>query len=171
MIDREIARLKAAGAGVARKRILEHEYERHKSEAALRAQRQGLLLHGLSDTEINRILESRTLQQTMTVRTPELPDDTDEHQREHQFHIQSISVRRGQHVNAGDTLGVLADHCFLYVELLLIWTIKFTHLILCFAWFLKQAMLLNEKLHACGNYQMRLKVRYRLKSSSVKSAF
>lgn len=112
VVQSEIDRLESITEGViARKRVLEQKYERQKLEARLRAQRQALLLHGLADEQIDKILETRHLLQSVTVRAPAHEDhDT------HAYHVQSIGVQLGQQVTAGDTLSILADHCELYIE-------------------------------------------------------
>ncbi len=117
VVKREIARLDAVGDGViAGRRVLEQEYEKEKIEAALHAQRQGLLLHGLSVEQIDAILSSRQLLPTLTVAAPPFDEDADHHDVAHVYHVQSLLVKRGQAVSAGQTLAVLADHCLLYVE-------------------------------------------------------
>lgn len=121
VIRRELARLESAGEGVvAGRRVLEQDYERQKLEASLLAERQALLLHGLSDAQVNEILRTRQLLSSLTVTAPE-----HEHESEgaagacaedHLFHVQQLPVVQGQHVDAGETLCVLADHCELYIE-------------------------------------------------------
>lgn len=117
VIQNEIKRLSAVGEGViAGRRVVEQDYERLKIEAMIHAQRQGLLLHGLNDDQIDEIVKTRTLLQSLTVTAPPFEDDGDHEAADHVFHVQRVDVQRGQHVSAGDTLGVLADHCLLYVE-------------------------------------------------------
>jgi len=117
VVKREIARLESVGEGViAGRRVLEQKYEKEKIEAALHAQRQGLLLHGLNDEQIDVILSSRRLLPTLTVKAPAFDKDADHHDVEHLYHVQDILVKRGQSVSAGHALAVLADHCLLYVE-------------------------------------------------------
>lgn len=117
VIKREIKRLETVGDGVvAGRRVLEQKYLHQKTEAALHAQRQGLLLHGMLGEQIDNILQTRTLLATMTIRAPEFDDDADDHGLQHVYHVQSIPVKRGQSVSAGEPLAVLADHCVLYVE-------------------------------------------------------
>lgn len=112
VVAMEIKRLEAITEGViAGKRILDQKYERQKLEARLQAQRQALLLHGLTDDQIDEILKTRYLIQSLTVRAP-APDKQDDHP----YHVQSIGVQLGQQVSSGDTLCVLADHCELYIE-------------------------------------------------------
>jgi len=116
VVNREIMRLKSIGEGViAGKRIIEQEYERQKVEAAMRAKREALILHGLSDAQVDEILKERRLLKSLTVRAPKHDDDCDCHVN-HLFHVQTLNVRMGQQINAGDSLCVLADHCELYIE-------------------------------------------------------
>ena len=117
VVKREIARLESVGEGViAGRRVLEQKYEQQKIEAALHAQRQGLLLHGLNKQQIDGILKSRRLLPTLTVAAPPFEETTDHNEIEHLYHVQSILVKRGQSVDSGEALLMLADHCLLYVE-------------------------------------------------------
>jgi len=122
VVTREITRLKSLTEGlVPGKRVLDEEYARQKLEASLKAQRQGLVLHGLSDSQIDDILKSRKLLKTLVVRAPEqsheeLPSDTAAAGKEHVFHVQRLDVQPGQQVDAGSPLCILADHCELFVE-------------------------------------------------------
>jgi len=117
VVGREIARLKSVGDGViAGRRVLEHQYEQEKIEAGLHAQRQGLLLHGLSEEQIDQIMATRRLLPSLTVTAPTFDIAADHHDVEHLYHVQSIRVIRGQSVSAGSPLAVLADHCLLYVQ-------------------------------------------------------
>ena len=63
VIGREVARLqKVAAEGViAGKTLLERQYEQQKQQAALRVERQALLLHGLAAEQVDHIVASRTL--------------------------------------------------------------------------------------------------------------
>jgi multidrug efflux pump subunit AcrA (membrane-fusion protein) len=115
VVKSEIARLEAITEGViAGRRILEQKYERQKLEARQRAQRQALLLHGLSDEQVDEILKTRYLVQSLTIRAPAHEDHVAH--ADHPYHVQSIAVQLGQQITAGDTLAVLADHCELYIE-------------------------------------------------------
>ena len=117
VVEREMTRLRGISEGViAGRQILEKQYEADKLEAALHAQRQGLLLHGLTVAQIDSIMETRQLLQTVTVSAPPFDQSADHHDVEHLYHVQKIAVRRGTHVVAGDSLGTLGDHCLLYVE-------------------------------------------------------
>lgn len=120
VIDKEIARLeKLSDDGViAGKRLLEQKYERGKKNALLQATRQALLLHGISEAQVQGILKKRELFKELTITVGE----GGEHHAESQqaadtlFQVQSIKVSQGQHVEAGTTLAVLADHAELYIE-------------------------------------------------------
>jgi cobalt-zinc-cadmium efflux system membrane fusion protein len=117
VVKREIARLESVGEGViAGRRVLEQKYEQQKLEAALHAQRQGLLLHGLSEPQIDGILKSRRLLPTLTVAAPPFDEAADHNETEHLYHVQSILIKRGQSVGSGEVLLMLADHCLLYIE-------------------------------------------------------
>ena len=118
VVRREIARLEGIGPEgiVAVKTILERKYELQKLSAIMIAQRQTLLLHGLSETQVEEIIATRTLLGTVVVRAPataSLPAPADP---ETPLLVQEIAVERGQHVNAGDPLAVLADHQTLLIE-------------------------------------------------------
>jgi len=117
VVQREIVRLESVGEGViAGRRVLEQQYEEQKLKAALHAQRQGLLLHGLDEQQIDKILETRRLLQTLNVAAPSFDEDGDHAELDHLYHAQKIRVKRGQYVAAGESLGLLGDHCLLYVE-------------------------------------------------------
>lgn len=117
VVNAEIARLKSLTEGVVPgKRVLEQEYEKQKLEASLKADRQALLLHGLTQAQIDAITEERRLFQTLTVSAPTHAHEGEGCSMDHFFHVQEISVNVGQQVNAGERLGILADHCELYIE-------------------------------------------------------
>jgi cobalt-zinc-cadmium efflux system membrane fusion protein len=117
VVNREIERLKAFDAGVvAGKRVLEQEYERQLLEASLRAERQALRLHGLSEEHVEAVVRDRKLFQTLTVRAPAHDDDDENCREDHLYHVQQIPVTLGQQVTAGELLCVIADHCELYIE-------------------------------------------------------
>ncbi|MBL9161560.1 MAG: efflux RND transporter periplasmic adaptor subunit [Planctomycetaceae bacterium] len=116
VVNREIARLEAITEGVvAGGRLRDQKYDRQKLEARLRAQRQALLLHGLSEAEVDQIVSTRLLLQSLTIKAPKHEEKCD-CGAEQLFHVQSLPVQRGQQVDAGETLCVLADHCNLYIE-------------------------------------------------------
>jgi len=98
------------------KQMLERQYERQKLEAGLRAQRQALLLHGLTNEQIDAILRNRTLLQNLTVTVPTTTESGGMSPAGTIFQVQNLKVAQGQHVTAGDTLAILADHAQLFIE-------------------------------------------------------
>lgn len=117
VVNRELMRLKDIGDGViAGKRIIEQQYERDKVVAALSATRQSLLLHGMSEQQISEMESTREVLRQITVVAPPYAKNHEHEGIEHQYQMQSINVNRGESVAAGQILGVLADHCLLYVE-------------------------------------------------------
>lgn len=118
VVNKEIARLTAAGDRVvAGKRILEQEYEKQKLEGSLKAEKQALLLHGMSAAQVESILQTRELLQTLTVKAPPSRLHGDEGcQQNHLYHVQQLPVKLGEQVEAGTVLCMLADHCELLIE-------------------------------------------------------
>ena len=118
VVRREIARLEGIGPEglIATKTILERKYEMQKLEAVLQSERQAILLHGLTEAQIDDIVASRRLLRSVVVRAPgpaALPADTG---ADAPLLVQELLVEQGQHVIAGDTLAVLVDHETLLVE-------------------------------------------------------
>ena len=118
VVRREIARLEGIGPEgiVAVKTILERRYELQKLEAVRTAQRQALMLHGLSEPQVDDILSKRRLLGSVVVRAPAAAGPTSRSGDEVILLVQELGVERGQHVSAGDTLAILADHKTLLVE-------------------------------------------------------
>lgn len=98
------------------KQLLERQYEQQKQQGVMRAQRQALLLHGLTNEQIESILQNRTLLQNLTVTVPTTTDSGGMSPPGTIFQVQNLKVAQGQHVTAGDTLAILADHAQLYVK-------------------------------------------------------
>jgi len=118
VVRREIARLQGIGPEgiVAVKTILERKYELQKLEAVRKAQQQALILHGLSEAQVEEILVKRTLLGTLVVHAPAASGPPPGSTGEITLLVQELAVERGQHVTAGDTLAILADHAMLLVE-------------------------------------------------------
>jgi multidrug efflux pump subunit AcrA (membrane-fusion protein) len=121
VLKREIARLDevAKGGAIAGKTLLERQYEQQKQEGVFRAQRQRLLLHGLSSTQVDEIVAKRTLLGGLTVSVPDQFDDqgkADKADSTRLLQIEELTVTKGQYVKAGDPLCVLADHAKLYIQ-------------------------------------------------------
>jgi len=114
VIGREVGRLEKVSADgiIAGKTLLERKYEQQKQQAVLRAQRQALLLHGLSQQQVENIVATRTLLQGLTIRAPVRQAASEAHP----LQVQQLKVAQGRHVNAGDTLCTLADNGELYIE-------------------------------------------------------
>lgn len=116
VIQREIDRLEklSADGAIAGKTLLERKYEKQKQEAALRAQHQALLLHGLSEEQVQKVRADRSLLQSLTVTVPANREEAND--GTHVYQIEDMKVERGQYVNAGDTLAILTDHAELFIE-------------------------------------------------------
>jgi len=118
VIEREVARLEevTANGAIAGKRLLERQYEQQQAQARLRAQQQALILHGITEEQVNKIKTTRRLFQEMTVFAPQPVEASTNGTDEHLLQVSRVEVSPGQHVNAGDLLCVLSDHAVLYIE-------------------------------------------------------
>ncbi|MEZ6119305.1 MAG: efflux RND transporter periplasmic adaptor subunit [Pirellulaceae bacterium] len=117
VVDREIARLTQVGEDViAGRRILEQKYERQKLQASLLAERQALVLHGLTESQIDDIVREHRLLQFVGVASPAHDPEHHSCSDDHLYHVQKLNVHPGQYVDAGELLCVLGDHCELYIE-------------------------------------------------------
>jgi len=121
--EREITRLSSLGASgvIAGKTLLARKYSKQKLEAVLNANRESLLLHGLSSEQIDGIIRDRRLLRELEVRAPAFPSHETvarpgETPAPHLFMVQTINVNKGSMVRAGDALATLADLDELYVE-------------------------------------------------------
>lgn len=134
----EVARLEsvAESGAISGRSLLERKYARDRLEAHIRAQREALRLHGLSDRQIDEIATQRKLLMSLSVVTPEI--DTHDHKDElrlsnrpvtpvsysleealdadHPLAIGDLRVRKGQSVQAGETLCVVSDLEELFIE-------------------------------------------------------
>ena len=124
VVGQEVTRLEklVAENAVAKMSLRERKFEQQKLQAMQRAQRQALLLHGLSEAQVDDIAETHTLVRGMSVSVPE-PEPpaagTEAPSLEagpQLFQVQDLAVEQGQHVDAGDTLCALTDHAVLYIE-------------------------------------------------------
>jgi multidrug efflux pump subunit AcrA (membrane-fusion protein) len=133
--EKEIARLQPLvdKGALAATVIRDREYARDKLEALLSAQREALRLHGLSEAQVNGIAEERRLLREVRVYVPsgdmtggdelqltrELADVAhyDEESRPSPpIVLQELRVHKGQALDAGMTMCVLADYSELYIE-------------------------------------------------------
>jgi multidrug efflux pump subunit AcrA (membrane-fusion protein) len=118
VVRREVTRLEevTASGAVAGKQLLERQYEQQKLEAGLRADKQALILHGLSEEDVASIEEHRRLLSEITITAPTPGSHLPEGNHEDFLQVAELSVRQGDHVNVGTTLATLTDHCQLYIE-------------------------------------------------------
>jgi membrane fusion protein, heavy metal efflux system len=118
VVQREIARLEKVSADgvIAGKALLERQYELQKLQGVFRAQRQGLLLHGLSSAQVDEIVAKRALVSEMTVSVPVKSGEPSKADGPRLLQVEELKVTEGQNVKAGDPLCVLADHALLYVQ-------------------------------------------------------
>ncbi len=141
--QREIVRLQdvTRSGAVAEKLLLDREYARDKLNALLRAQREALRLHGLSDNQVNQIEKERRLLRELRIFAPAVDSHGEEElkltqnlvkriafqQNNEQFNekpkshngpliLQQLDVHKGQSVNAGETLCILTDYDELFIE-------------------------------------------------------
>ncbi len=118
VIQREVDRLEeiTRSGAVAGKMRLEKVYERQKIDASIRAEREALLLHGLSEEQVAYIESERRLVRQILISTPD-PDAAHSSEKHEDFlQVGRLAVQRGDHVETGDPLAILTDHCELYIE-------------------------------------------------------
>ncbi|WP_417385922.1 efflux RND transporter periplasmic adaptor subunit [Gimesia sp.] len=124
---------------IAGKVLLEREYEKEKLEAILKAQREALLLHGFTASQVDEIKKTRRLIKEHLVYAPLVHDqsgevsapdmeiqrisapapatlDQEAASQRSLLVVQSLDVNKGDFVQAGDTLCVLADYSDLYIK-------------------------------------------------------
>ena len=137
--EAEVRRLKdtTATGAIAGKTLLERQYARDRLLASIRAQREALKLHGLSDRHIDDITRDRKLLRSLHVVAPDMdvhahdeelrlnaqvapsqihPVDLTATSRTNPLIIDQLSVDKGQAVNAGDKLCVVSDFSKLFIE-------------------------------------------------------
>lgn len=134
---REMRRLNdvAKSGAIAGKALLDREYSKEKLEVLLKAQREALRLHGISDRQIEEIVENRHLLRELQILVPS-PDVHGAHEElrltripvrpvsQHQeadaskplFVIEQLNAPKGKSVAAGEPLCGLADYSRLYIE-------------------------------------------------------
>lgn len=139
--NKEIARIQeiTSRGVIAGKVLLEREYAKEKLEAILKSQREALLLHGFSESQVDQIDKTRHLIREHQIYVPKLHDESGEVQLPNKnlrrisantaiaeqkrsaaaqslLIVQSLGVSKGDFVEAGDTLCVLADYSDLYLK-------------------------------------------------------
>lgn len=141
---KEIDRLREVtqSGAVAGRTLLERQYSRDKLEAILKAQREALRLHGLSENQVDQIAEERRLLRELQIFAPSADgepheelkltrnptqevavlfgkpgeDDQQGEESADALILHELLVHRGQSVTTGQTLAVLADYSELYIE-------------------------------------------------------
>ncbi len=131
VIKKEITRLTsvAQSGAVARKTLITRQYDLDTLEAGLRAVRQSMLLHGLTEEQVNKIEVERNLIREITIYAPEIHEDqslhhdaiphlnsTDHHHVDGEFLVTHLDVHRGESVESGKTLVQLSDYRQLLIE-------------------------------------------------------
>lgn len=116
IVQREIERLSplVESGSVSGQRLLEQQYEQQKLQAAVEAERQALLLHGLSSQQLDAIVAKRKLLGSIVVKAPTPQDAQPGAAR--LLQVQQLHVAQGQQVGAGGELATLADLSELYLE-------------------------------------------------------
>ena len=137
--NREIKRLNelARNGAISGKTLLDREYSKEKLEARLKAEREALRLHGLSDAQIDAIAETRHLLGELQIVVPSpdahgekehlrltgprirpvsMLDGRPENTKPLPLVIEELNVHKGQSVAAGDQLCTVADYSRLYIE-------------------------------------------------------
>ncbi len=115
--QREVKRLEEleAEGAIAGRLLLERKYEQEKQQAVFQAQREALLLHGLSAEQVDTIIRDRKLLQGLTISAPTGEDDAAGNKTA-VWQIQELHVTLGQHVDAGEALAMLSDYRVLFIE-------------------------------------------------------
>lgn len=126
--QREIERLEGAGDAIPGNRLLEKRYQKEKFLIELAAQRESLMLHGLSVDQVATIEKDRKLLRELIVEAPFVHDDAslhdnsesdhaaEGHEVPQQFVVEELAVNTGEAVQAGQMLCVLGDYSELLVE-------------------------------------------------------
>ena len=112
---KELDRLQNIGPKIiAGKRIIEQEYEYDEETEKVSGLKQSLMMHGLSASQVAEIETTGKLLRTITVVAPPFSENTESNGLF--YHLQRMEVSRGQIVQAGHSLAILADHSLLFVE-------------------------------------------------------
>jgi cobalt-zinc-cadmium efflux system membrane fusion protein len=143
VVNREIDRLKPIvdKGAIPQKTLLDRQYDQQKLRGAQRAQRQSLRLHGLAETQIDDVEQSRTLLSALTVVAPNPPEPQLPSAAPSALapspstgsastgsasdapapaapllQVEDLETEVGRLVTAGDSLLSLADYSRLYIE-------------------------------------------------------
>ena len=126
IIESEIQRLEPATreGGIAKKNLIEKQYEKQRTESVIESKRQELLVRGLSEDEVDGIISQRQLVRSVVVRVPtgirpmskprqanaENPSD------DWVYSVEELHTGPGAVLTAGATICDLAYHEILQVE-------------------------------------------------------
>lgn len=118
VVAREIKRLQSVQVpgAIAGKTVRQREYEQQKLQAVFNAQRQSLLLHGLTEEQVDGILANRKLLQGVTAFTPEHPANGNAGSPGRPYTVRKLLVKPGQYADAGTPLCQLMDYGDLYIQ-------------------------------------------------------
>ena len=117
VIQREIQRLEKIGTDIIpERRVIEQQYQYDKAEASIKALKQSLILHGLTPEQVETIARTRDVLKEISIRAPDYEEGAEGQSVQPVYHVQQISVNRGQSVVAGQKLGTLANHSLLFVQ-------------------------------------------------------
>lgn len=112
---RELDRLNQIGADlIAGKRIIQQQYQYEEETERVQGLRQNLIMHGLSPQQVAQIEDSGNLLRHVTITAPALADADD--RSDNFYHVRKIEVSRGEVVQSGDAMAMLANHSVLYVQ-------------------------------------------------------
>lgn len=118
VINREVARLKRLSdqGTVPSQRLLQMEYDQEKMLAAVKVERQALILHGLLPDQVETIEKNRTLLPQLTVTVPNASGGAPREDGIPTLVAEYVYATPGAFVQAGDKLCTLSDHAELYIE-------------------------------------------------------
>lgn len=124
IIDKEIARLEPSvkSGGVASKTLLEKKYERDRLVAKVETKSQELLVRGLTQNQIDEIIQSKKLLRSITIYVPDnlippqlnaggLIDNAPE-----MFLVERLVAKPGMMTKAGEHLCLLSFHAVVALE-------------------------------------------------------
>ena len=123
IVEKELKRLQdITSGGVARNKKLEVQYERDRLLAKIETKMQELLVRGLTEAQVEKIVTTRKLIRLITVRVPDqlVPPQLNAGEimtkAEKSFVVDRLAVRTGSMAVAGADLCQLAYHAVLAIE-------------------------------------------------------
>lgn len=127
LIKEQVERLKkvAEGGAIPQSRLIELDQQLRRQETAMQGYRQDLLTRGLNPDQISEVTKGKFVATIEVVAPPALPSASTQSERDViveggmsplAYEVQELKVDLGMQVQAGQLLGVLANHHSLYVE-------------------------------------------------------